>query len=174
MKYEIAFAAAAALIIFGSLIPVALAASTSEAWRAGYNDAYYNTYGGHMKPQKSHSQSYIDGFEAGLAARGQPVPQRSPAPGGQQGYSLTVNVPSHPFGDSSVNIQITTENGYKRFASVSTAVAGQPSYTFDIPPNEGNYLDVCVYTGLGIARGENCYRYTVTGDNMVVSVPAPS
>jgi len=39
----------------------------------------------------------------------------------QSGYSFTVSVPSHPFGDSSVNIDITTANGYKRSISVSTA-----------------------------------------------------
>ncbi|MFL6419432.1 MAG: hypothetical protein ACJ71P_08475, partial [Nitrososphaeraceae archaeon] len=47
----------------------------------------------------------------------------------QSGYSLTVNVPSHPFGDSSVHINIITENGYKRSATVSTAGPGEPSYT---------------------------------------------
>jgi hypothetical protein len=164
-------AAAAALIIVGSLIPVALAASTSEAWQAGYNDAYYNTYSGHMKPQKSHSQAYIDGFEAGLAAIGQPVQPRSPAPGGQQGYSLTVNVPSHPFGESSVNIQIRTENGYTQ--SVNVGTAGGTSYTFNIPADQGNSVQVCVYTGFGIVRGQNCRTWTANGNDITVNQSAP-
>jgi hypothetical protein len=91
----------------------------------------------------------------------------------QSGYSLTVNVPSHPFGDSSVNIDITTANGYKRSISVSTA-GGEPSYTFDIPAGQGNSVEVCVYTGLGIMRGQNCQIYTVTGSDMAVSLSAPS
>ena len=91
----------------------------------------------------------------------------------QSGYSLTVNVPSHPFGDNSVNISITTENGYKRTISVGTA-GGEPSYTFDIPAGQGNNVEVCVYTGLGIMRGENCKMYTVTGSDMTVSLSAPS
>jgi hypothetical protein len=38
--------------------------------------------------------------------------------GTESGYRLTVNVPSHPFGESSVNINIKTENGYNRLCKV--------------------------------------------------------
>jgi hypothetical protein len=92
----------------------------------------------------------------------------------QGSYSLTVNVPSHPFGDSSVNIDITTENGYRKSTSVSTAGPGEPSYTFNIPSGQGTSVKVCVYTGLGLMHGENCKVYTVTGSDIVVSVSAPS
>ena len=49
----------------------------------------------------------------------------------QPAYRLTVNVPSHPFGASTVGISITTKNGHTDQASVPTA--GGSSYTFNIP-----------------------------------------
>lgn len=64
----------------------------------------------------------------------------------QSGYQLTVNVPNHPFGKSSVSISITTENGYKDHKTVSTA--GDSSGTFNIPPNQGDTVQVCVYADL--------------------------
>jgi transitional endoplasmic reticulum ATPase len=39
---------------------------------------------------------------------------------------------------------------------------------------QGNSVEVCVYTGLGIMRGQNCQIYTVTGSDMAVSLSAPS
>jgi hypothetical protein len=54
-----------------------------------------------------HSKNYCRGWEDGS--------------GGGRGYSLTVNVPSHPFGESSVNIGIRTENGYTQSVNVGTA-----------------------------------------------------
>src|SRR5215472_7672020 len=39
----------------------------------------------------------------------------------QPGYLLTVYVPSHPFGTSTVGISITTENGYTDQANIPTA-----------------------------------------------------
>src|SRR5215469_5778422 len=50
-------------------------------------------------------------------------------------YGLTVNVPSHPFGVSTVGISITTENGHTDQAYVPTA--GGSSHTFNIPKNQG-------------------------------------
>ena len=82
---------------------------------------------------------------------------------------MTVNVPSHPFGESSVSIAITTANGYNQLANVGTA--GGASQTFDIPPNEGNSVRVCVYTGFGIL-GQSCHNYLADGGDMEVSLPA--
>jgi hypothetical protein len=45
----------------------------------------------------------------------------------QPAYGLTVNVPSHPFGISTVGISIATENGHTEQASVPTA--GGSSYS---------------------------------------------
>lgn len=38
----------------------------------------------------------------------------------QPGYLLTVNVPSHPFGTSTIGIFITTKNGYTDQANIPT------------------------------------------------------
>src|SRR5215471_9162830 len=57
-------------------------------------------------------------------------------------YQLTVNVPSHPFGTSTVGISITTANGYTDQADVPTA--GGSSHTFNIPQNQGYSVQVCV------------------------------
>jgi hypothetical protein len=92
----------------------------------------------------------------------------------QLAYKLTVSVPSHPFGASYVNIGIKTQNGYSGSISVSTAASSnKPSHTFDIPPNEGKSVQVCVYTGIGLL-GKNCHTYAVTGHNMVISQSPPS
>ena len=47
------------------------------------------------------------------------VNQFSSSSGSQSGYQLTVNVPSHPFGKSSVSIYITTENGHTDSKTIS-------------------------------------------------------
>ena len=74
------------------------------------------------------------------------VNQFSSSGGSQSGYQLTVNVPSHPFGKSSVSIYITTENGHKdsKTKTVSKSTAGDPSWTFNIPPNQRDTIGVCV------------------------------
>jgi hypothetical protein len=88
----------------------------------------------------------------------------------QPGYLLTVNVPSHPFGASTIGISITTENGYTDQANIPTA--GNPSWTFNIPPNQGNSVQVCVNSG--DLSEENCHIYKTTGSAMSVSLPAVS
>jgi hypothetical protein len=88
----------------------------------------------------------------------------------QPGYLLTVYVPSHPFGTSTVGISITTENGYTDQANIPTA--GNPSWTFNIPPNQGNSVQVCVNSGA--LSQENCHTYKVSGANMTVALPAVS
>jgi hypothetical protein len=88
----------------------------------------------------------------------------------QPGYLLTVYVPSHPFGTSTVGISITTEDGYTDQANIPTA--GNPSWTFNIPPNQGNSVQVCVNSGA--LSQENCHTYKVSGANMTVALPAVS
>src|SRR5215831_15165123 len=63
----------------------------------------------------------------------------------QPAYGLTVNVPSHPFGISAVGISIITENGHTDQASVPTA--GGSSHTFNIPKDQGKWVQVCVNSG---------------------------
>jgi hypothetical protein len=88
----------------------------------------------------------------------------------QPGYLLTVDVPSHPFGTSTIGISITTENGYADQANIPTA--GNPSWTFNVPPNQGNSVQVCVNSGA--LSQENCHIYRTTGSAMSVALPALS
>jgi len=87
---------------------------------------------------------------------------------GQAAYRLTVNVPSHPFGASTVGMSITTANGYTDQASVPTA--GGPSYTFNIPKNQGKSVQVCVNSGT--LSHDICRTYGATGNDMSVSLSA--
>jgi hypothetical protein len=88
----------------------------------------------------------------------------------QPAYGLTVNVPSHPFGVSTVGISITTENGHADQASVPTA--GGSSHTFNIPKNQGKWVQVCVNSGQ--LSTDNCHTYEITGSDMSVSLSALS
>jgi hypothetical protein len=65
------------------------------------------------------------------------------SPDFSSGYRLTIFVSEWPFGSSSVRIDIETANGYRDSSTVSTAVPGTPSRTFNIPPNQGNSVNVC-------------------------------
>src|SRR5215469_8603589 len=87
---------------------------------------------------------------------------------GQAAYRLTVNVPSHPFGASTVGMSITTANGYTDQASVPTACG--PSYTFNIPKNQGKSVQVCVNSGT--LSHDICRTYGATGNDMSVSLSA--
>jgi hypothetical protein len=81
-------------------------------------------------------------------------------------YRLTVNVPSHPFGASTVGIFVTTKNGYTDQANVATT--GIASWTFDIPQHQGNWVRVCVNSG--ILSHAYCQWYEATGKDMLVSL----
>ena len=85
----------------------------------------------------------------------------------QSGYNITVNVNSHGFGKDRVNISVTTENGYS--ASQEVLTAGGASWTFGIPPDQGNSIQVCVGQGL---IGANCHNFGVTGSDITVSMGA--
>jgi hypothetical protein len=88
----------------------------------------------------------------------------------QPAYGLTVNVPSHPFGVSTVGISITTEKGHTDQADVPTA--GGSSHTFNIPKNQGKWVQVCVNSGQ--PSTDNCHTYEITGSEMTVSLSALS
>ena len=88
----------------------------------------------------------------------------------QPAYRITVNVPSHPFGISTVGISITTENGHTDQANVPTA--GASSHTFNIAKNQGKWVRVCVNSGNDST--DNCHTYETTGTDMSVSLSAVS
>lgn len=79
---------------------------------------------------------------------------------------LTVTVPSHPFGTSTVGISITTANGYKDQVNPSTS--GGASWTFTTPPNQGNSVLVCVNSEN--SSQQTCHTYSTTGTDMSVSL----
>ena len=87
---------------------------------------------------------------------------------GQAAYRLTVNVPTHPFGASTVGMSIKTANGYTDQASVPTA--GGSSYTFNVPKNQGKSVQVCVNSGT--LSHDICRTYEATGNDMSVSLSA--
>jgi hypothetical protein len=88
----------------------------------------------------------------------------------QAAYGLTVNVPSHPFGVLTVGMSITTENGHTDHADVPTA--GGSLHTFNIPKNQGKWVQVCVNSGQ--LSTDNCHTYEITGSDMSVSLSAVS
>jgi hypothetical protein len=85
--------------------------------------------------------------------------------GKQLPYRLTVNVPTHPFGALTVGISIATKNGYTEEENVPTA--GGAAYTFNIPPNQGNSVQVCVNFS------PNCQKYETNGRDKSVSFTEP-
>jgi hypothetical protein len=87
---------------------------------------------------------------------------------GQAAYRLTVNVPSHPFGASTVGMSIKTANGYTDQANVPTA--GGSSYTFNVPKNQGKSVQVCVNSGT--LSHDICRTYEATGNDMSISLSA--
>jgi hypothetical protein len=87
---------------------------------------------------------------------------------GEAAYRLTVNVPSHQFGASTVGMSITTANGYTDQTSVPTA--GGSSYTFKVPKNQGQSVQVCVNSGT--LSHDICRTYEATGNDMSVSLSA--
>jgi hypothetical protein len=91
------------------------------------------------------------------------------APVGDPGYQLTVNVPSYPAGTSTLDISITSADGYTDNANV--AASGVTSWTFKIPTNQG-WVRVCVNSD--ISSGETCKTYDATGADMTVSLSPPS
>lgn len=84
----------------------------------------------------------------------------------QAAYRLTISVPSQPLAGSTLGISITTENGHRDQANVPTA--GGSSYTFNIPRNQGKWVQVCVNSSN--RSTDKCHTYETTGSNMSVSL----
>lgn len=79
----------------------------------------------------------------------------------QNPYSFTVNVPNHGFGANAVTIFVKTSNGYTDQQDVSTQ-ANDVSWTFNIPSNQGDSIQVCVHTaGILNIINQNCRYWTV-------------
>lgn len=88
----------------------------------------------------------------------------------QHAYQLTVNLPPPSFGTSIMSISITTANGFRDRANV--APPDVTSWTFNIPSNQGGWVQVCAnWENL---YGEKCNTYNTTGKDMSVYVsPSP-
>jgi hypothetical protein len=90
---------------------------------------------------------------------------------GGSGYELTVRVSDWPFGSSSIRINLETANGYTDSLSVSTAVPGSPSHTFDFPSNQGGSVSVCADPEEILSFG-NCNSYITNDQDTTVTVSA--
>jgi hypothetical protein len=171
------------------LFPLSSQVFASSAYDSGYghgcddakisdsSERYTN------QPEKGpsyHTDEFNNGYDAGFSncsssgtssnGGNDDGEESSSSSGSESGYQFTVNVPSHPFGKPSVDISITTENGHRDSKTVSTA--GNPSWTFDIPPNQGDSVEVCVDSGLLTAW--DCKKYSVSGGgDRTVSLSAP-
>jgi hypothetical protein len=82
-----------------------------------------------------------------------------------------VRVSDWPFGSSSIRINIETANDYTENSSVSTAVSGTPSHTFDIPPNQGGSVSVCADPE-GILSFGNYNSYITNDQDTTVTISA--
>ncbi len=89
---------------------------------------------------------------------------------GEPGYQLTVKVPSYPSGTSTLGISITTENGYTDHSDVATS--GATSWTFNIPTNQGSWVQVCVNSDN--SSGQSCSTHNTTSTDMSVSLSPSS
>jgi len=88
----------------------------------------------------------------------------------QSGYNLTVNITTHQFGNANVIVSVLTASGYSQSYSVSIQ---NPSVTFNIPPNEGGSVKVCVSNGgLLNAFSSNCQRHDANGGDFSVNMAA--
>ena len=127
------------------------------------------------QPEKGpsfHTDESMDGYDSGFNScsgdNDGSDRESSDYSSSSSGYSLTVTITSHPFGASTVDIDILTENGYSDSKKVSTA--GGATTTFDIPPNQGD--SVRVRADAGLLHFENCKRFTSDGDDKSVSLSA--
>jgi hypothetical protein len=83
-------------------------------------------------------------------------------------------VPSHAFGVGAITIFVKTANGFTDQADVST---GQRdiSWTFNIPPNQGDIIQVCVHSaGILNALNQNCQYQTVNQETGSYTAPLNS
>jgi hypothetical protein len=88
----------------------------------------------------------------------------------QSGYTLTVNITTHQFGNPNAVVGVLTASGYSQSYTVSIQ---SPSVTFNIPPNEGPSVRVCVTnSGLLNSFGGNCQTFNANGGSFSVNMAA--
>jgi hypothetical protein len=178
-KSALIMAAILPTMIFISNIPHVLA-DPAHCDQPGWPSCYDVGYGdGQQNPgtgcPSGHSENFCNGWDAGANSNGNSQSQAGSSgnEGQQPGYSLTVYVRSHSFGVSSVEITIQAANGYSDSQNVSTQ--GGASWTFNIPPNEGNSVKVCAHEGIvSYALGNACYNFNVNpnGGSQSVTINA--
>jgi hypothetical protein len=89
----------------------------------------------------------------------------------QSGFSLTVKVTSHPFGYEHVYLWVLGANGFSENRQVSTA--GGASWTFTIPPDQGNYVRACAAGSIVSSLVDaNCVYVRNTGEDKIVRLSA--
>jgi hypothetical protein len=76
------------------------------------------------------------------------------------GYSVTVSIGSHPFGNEYSYIRVETENGCNNSDTLPTA--GDPSLTFDIPADCGDSVQICAKSAL--VAPSNCQTFPAGED----------
>jgi hypothetical protein len=88
----------------------------------------------------------------------------------QNSYNFTVHVPSHAFGADAVTIFVKTANGYTDQQDVSTQ-QNDVTWTFSIPPNQGDTIQVCVHTaGILNIINQNCRYWSVNQETGTYTV----
>jgi hypothetical protein len=88
----------------------------------------------------------------------------------QSGYNLTVNITTHQFGNANAVVSVLTASGYSQSYTVSIQ---SPSVTFNIPPNEGPSVRVCVTSsGLLNSFGGNSQTFNANGGSFSVNMAA--
>jgi desulfoferrodoxin (superoxide reductase-like protein) len=87
----------------------------------------------------------------------------------ESGYSVTVNIGEHPFGNKHSYIWIETEDGWKD--SVKLATAGDPSYTFEVPAGYGDSVQVCASSA--IVALNHCQTFTA-GEDFYIELDVPA
>jgi hypothetical protein len=93
----------------------------------------------------------------------------------QNAHNFTVHVPNHGFGVNAITIYVKTANGYESQQDVSTA-QNDISWTFNIPPNQGDSIVVCVHTAndFFLLRNQHCQHWTVNQESGSYSVSMDS
>lgn len=150
--------------------------ASSDAYDSGYDhgcddaaisdsdDRYINQPGkGPSFHTGTFMREYNDGFDACSERNGNDQPPRNSPPESSStdsGYSVTVSISDHPFGNQYSYIWIETEDGWKDNARLATA--GDPSLTFHIPPGYGDTIRVCASSA--IIAPSNCRSFNAGED----------
>lgn len=186
-----------ATLVLGSTFATVVYASESNSKRYndGYNEGYgwyanhpndgpnncdpdslYTSGGGHTS---TYCNGWYDGYTAASNGNNSPQGNYQPPQGNYQppqttppsnnGYSLTVNIVSHAFGNPTVNVEAKTANGnYDQTYSVNIQ---NPSVSFSIPPDSGPSVQVCVTNSgiIGSLTGR-CQIFDASGSDMTVNM----